>query len=170
MVIRPEVKGWTIQSLMKIGLFQPRIDKMQEIQSETLPNMSFKDRDGKTVDLASLKGKVVFINFWASWCPPCIAEMPSINALHDRFRGNDHIVFLMVDVDGNDEKSDKFMKKHQYDLKVVRAASEIAPVFMQGTIPTTIILDREGKMVFKQEGAADYNSPELVDMVVGLMR
>ncbi|WAC13450.1 TlpA family protein disulfide reductase [Dyadobacter pollutisoli] len=170
MVISPQVKGWTIQSLMKIGLFQPRIDKMQEIQSETLPNMSFKNKDGKTVDLASLKGKVVFINFWATWCAPCIAEMPSINALQDRFGDNDDIVFLMVDVDGNDEKSAKFMKEHQFDLNVFKAASAIAPVFMQGTIPTTVILDRKGKMVFRQEGAADYNSRELVDLLVGLIR
>jgi thiol-disulfide isomerase/thioredoxin len=170
MVISPQVKGWTIQSLMKIGLFQPRIDKMQEIQSETLPNMSFKNKDGKTVDLASLKGKVVFINFWATWCAPCIAEMPSINALQERFGDNDDIVFLMVDVDGNDEKSAKFMKEHQFDLNVFKAASAIAPVFTQGTIPTTVILDREGKMVFRQEGAADYNSRELVDLLVGLIR
>lgn len=170
MVISPEVKGWTIKSLMKIGLFQPNIDKMQEIQNVPLPNLSFKDGDGKLVDLASLKGKVVFINFWATWCPPCIAEMPSINALNDRFRDNDHIVFLMVDVDDDLGKSDQFMKKHQYGLNVVTAASEIAPVFMQGAIPTTVILNREGKMVFKQEGAADYNSSELVDMIVGLIR
>ncbi|MCU7375709.1 TlpA disulfide reductase family protein [Paucibacter sp. O1-1] len=93
-----------------------------------------------------LKGKVVFINFWATWiCAPCVAEMPSINALQDRFGDNDDIVFLMVDVDGNDEKSAKFMKEHQFDLNVFKAASAIAPVFMQGTIPTTVILDRKGK-------------------------
>ena len=165
MMISPEVKGWAIQGLMKIGLFQPRIDKIQEIQQERLPNISFKDRNGKIVDLASLIGKVVFINFWATWCPPCIAEMPSINALYGKFKDNENVVFLMADVDGNDQKSDSFMKKHHYDLEVVSPAGDIPPVFMQGAVPTTVILDKDGKMVYRQEGAADYNSPELVDMI-----
>ncbi|WP_149243443.1 TlpA disulfide reductase family protein [Dyadobacter sp. 32] len=166
MVISPEVKAWTIQTLMKVGLFQPKIDKQPNTASaETLPNVHFREGDGKTVDLASLKGKVVFINFWATWCPPCIAEMPSINALYGKFRDNPKVVFLMVDVDGNDLKSDSFMKKHHYDLQVVSPAGQIPPVFMQGAVPTTVILDKEGKMVYRQEGAADYNSPELVDMI-----
>lgn len=71
----------------------------------------------------------------------------------------------MVDVDGNDLKSDSFMKKHHYDLQVVSPAGQIPPVFMQGAVPTTVILDKEGKMVYREEGAADYNSPELVDMI-----
>jgi len=166
MVISPQVKGWTIQSLMKIGLFQPKINKQpDEAAAEPLPNVYFKDGDGKTVDLASLKGKVIFINFWATWCPPCIAEMPSINDMYNKFKDNEKVVFLMVDVDGNYQKSDSFMKKHQYALAVVSPASEIPPVFMQGAVPTTVILDKEGKMVYRQEGAADYNSKEMVDFI-----
>lgn len=171
MVISPQVKGWTIQSLMKIGLFQPKIDRQpDEVATEPLPNVYFKDGGGKTIDLASLKGKVIFINFWATWCPPCIAEMPSINDLHSKFKDNEKVVFLMVDVDGNYQKSDSFMKKHQYALEVVSPASEIPPVFMQGAIPTTVILDRQGKMVYRQEGAADYNSPEIVDLIAQLAK
>lgn len=166
MVISPEVKAWTIQTLMKVGLFQPKIDKQTgEASAEALPNVFFRKGDGKTVDLTSLKGKVIFINFWATWCPPCIAEMPSINALYGKFRDNENVVFLMVDVDGNYQKSDRFMKKHHYALEVVSSTSEIPPVFMQGAVPTTVILDKEGKMVYRQEGVADYNSPELVDMI-----
>ncbi|OJV13241.1 MAG: thioredoxin [Dyadobacter sp. 50-39] len=166
MVISPEVKAWTIQALMKVGLFQPKIDKQPgEASAEALPNVYFRKGDGKTVDLASLKGKVVFMNFWATWCPPCIAEMPSINALYGKFKDNENVVFLMVDVDGNYQKSNSFMKKHHYDLQVVSPAGEIPPVFMQGAVPTTVILDKEGKMVYRQEGAADYNSSELVDMI-----
>jgi thiol-disulfide isomerase/thioredoxin len=172
MVMSPQVKGWTIQNLMKIGLFQPRIGKIENDDRvpEPLPNILFKDSEGEIVGLQSLKGKVVFINFWATWCPPCIAEMPSISALHDRFGDNKNIVFLMVDVDGNFEKSDNFMKKHQYNLHVMSTASVIPPSFMQGTIPTTIILDKNGDIVFRQEGAADYSNTKLVNMITGLIR
>ncbi len=80
MVMSPQVKGWTIQNLMKIGLFQPRIGKIgnDDRVPEPLPNILFKNNEGGIDGLQSLKGKVVFINFWATWCPPCIAEMPSI--------------------------------------------------------------------------------------------
>ncbi|TDE09189.1 TlpA family protein disulfide reductase [Dyadobacter psychrotolerans] len=171
MVVSPQVKGWTIQSLMKIGLFQPKIDKQpDEAAAEPLPNVYFKNGDGKAVDLASLKGKVIFINFWATWCPPCIAEMPSINDLYTKFKDKENVVFLMVDVDGNYQKSDSFMKKHHYALKVVSPASEIPPVFMQGAVPTTVILDQEGKMVYRQEGAADYSSDEMTEMIAQLAK
>jgi thiol-disulfide isomerase/thioredoxin len=166
MVVSPEVKAWTIQNLMKIGLFQPQIDHQPDAAStKSLPNVYFKDGNGNTIDLASLKGKVVFINFWATWCPPCIAEMPSINDLQSRFKYNNKVVFLMVDVDGNYQKSDSFMKKRGYGLQVVNPASDLPHVFMQGTVPTTVILDKEGKMIYRQEGAADYNSKKMVDLI-----
>jgi thiol-disulfide isomerase/thioredoxin len=164
MVISPEIKGWTIQRLMKIGLFQPRIDH-QPANTTSIPNVYFQDGDGNTIDLASLKGKVVFINFWATWCPPCIAEMPSINDLHNQFKDSEKVVFLMVDVDGNYQKSESFMKKRGLALQVVGPSGAIPPVFMQGTIPTTVILNKEGNMVFHQEGAAEYNSKEMVDFI-----
>ncbi|REA60105.1 TlpA family protein disulfide reductase [Dyadobacter luteus] len=171
MILNPEVKAWTIQTLMKVGLFQPKIGKQpDDVSTDPLPNALFRDGDGKTIDLASLKGKVIFINFWATWCPPCIAEMPSIDALYRKFKDNDNVVFLMVDVDDNYEKSASFMKKHHYALEVMSPANEIPTVFMQGAIPTTVILSKEGKMVYRQEGAADYNSPELVDMISKLSR
>lgn len=172
MIINPEVKGWTIQKLMKIGLFQPRIEvnDYQDTSIEPFSSVLFKDGAGKTFDLASLKGKVVFINFWATWCPPCVAEMPSIHALQKKFANNMDVVFLLVDVDNKYEKSDQFMKKHGYDLKVVNPASDIPPVFFQGSIPTTVILDKKGKMVFRQEGAADYSSAEIIDLISKLSK
>ncbi len=76
----------------------------------------------------------------------------------------------MVDVDGNFEKSDNFMKKHQYNLHVVSTVSVIPPSLMQGAIPTTVILDKNGDIVFRQEGAADYSNTKLVNMITGLIR
>lgn len=110
---------------------------MSRIDEELLPNVFFKDGNGKTVDLASLKGKVVFVNFWATWCPPRIAVMPSINTRNKIFENNEDVVFLMVDADGNYEKSYNFMKMHQYNLKVVSPARRIPSIFMDETVPTT---------------------------------
>ena len=171
MLLSPQVKAWTIQNLMKIGLFQPRIENYDQnvlkdnATAGLLPGVRFVDENGQTTDLANLKGKVVFINFWATWCPPCIAEMPSINELHKKFRGNEHVIFLMVDVDKDYNKSDKFMKKRGYEMKVFNPASQIPPAFMQGTIPTTVILDKNGNISYRQEGAADYSGKEIFELI-----
>ncbi|UMQ40849.1 MULTISPECIES: TlpA family protein disulfide reductase [Bacteroidota] len=128
----------------------------------TTAGITFKDEAGKTVALSSLKGKVVFINFWATWCPPCIHEMPSINELKKSYKGNDDIVFLMVDVDNDIQKSTAFMKEKKYDLPVYVPASEIPSDYLGGSIPTTVILDKSGDMIARMEGGRDYNSPDII--------
>ncbi|MGH2643105.1 MAG: TlpA family protein disulfide reductase, partial [Chitinophagaceae bacterium] len=87
---------------MKVGLFRPKIELNDPSASNLPVNLSdiyFKDGNGHTFSLSSLKGKVVFINFWATWCPPCRAELPSIKKLYEKFKDNNKIMFLMVDVD-----------------------------------------------------------------------
>ena len=123
--------------------------------------ISFKDEQGNTVELSSLAGKVVFINFWATWCPPCIHEMPSINDLRKSFKDNDQIVFLMVDVDGEIEQSSAFMKDNKYDLPVFIPNSNIPSDYLAGAIPTTVILDKKGQMADRMEGGRDYSTLKL---------
>ena len=127
----------------------------------TAPSVVFKDGSGRTIDISKQKGKVLFINFWATWCPPCIQEMPSINTLKKQLNEKD-ILFLMVDVDDNYKKSSKFMEKNKYDLPVYTAVSSVPQQFLSGSIPTTVIIDKEGKVVGRHEGGADYMNPEIV--------
>ncbi|MGK9118276.1 TlpA family protein disulfide reductase [Olivibacter jilunii] len=131
-----------------------------EAPAET-SDISFKGEDGKTVTLRSLKGKVVFINFWATWCPPCIHEMPSINELRKTFKDNTEIEFLMVDVDNKIDESSAFMKDNGYDLPVYTPASNIPSDYLAGAIPTTVILDKKGEMAGRMEGGRDYTDPEI---------
>lgn len=131
-----------------------------EAPVSTTSGISFKDESGKTVALNSLKGKVVFINFWATWCPPCIHEMPSINKLKQTYKDKD-IVFLMVDVDNNMERSAAFMKDNKYDLPVYVPVDNIPPDYLGSAIPTTVILDKSGDMIARMEGGRDYTSPEI---------
>lgn len=125
-------------------------------------DITFQDENGNMVSLSSLKGKVVFINFWATWCPPCIQEMPTINELKKSYKDNDDIVFLMVDVDHNIEKSTAFMNNKNYDLTVYVPASQIPSDYLNGAIPTTVVLDRNGNMAARMEGGRDYGSPEII--------
>lgn len=136
----------------------PRIEKDNN-------NLAFKDKNGKTITLNSLKGKVVFINFWATWCPPCIHEMPSINELKKTFQDNDKIEFLLVDVDNKIEKSNAFMEKKNYDLPVYVPTSAIPSEYLGNSIPTTVILDKNGKIVTRIEGGRDYSSPDIIKLL-----
>ncbi|WP_118196454.1 TlpA family protein disulfide reductase [Albibacterium indicum] len=167
MLLSPDFKGLMTQNLMKIGLFQPEVPKgpTDELAAGISANSKseeilFKNPDGEIIELSDQKGKVVFINFWATWCPPCIAEMPSINKLYSEFRDNEKVMFLMVDVDNNRTSSQKFMDKKKFELPVYTPASSIPSSYMSGAIPTTLVLNKYGKVVFKHEGMGDFSNEE----------
>ena len=157
----PSMDGNSLEKIkntdMDINGEKPSVSNVQQT-----PDLKFKDEDGRTISLSSLNGKVVFINFWATWCPPCIHEMPSINELKQSFKNNENIVFLMVDVDNKMEKSLAFMEKNRYDLPVYVPTSNIPPNYLGGAIPTTVILDKSGDMIARIEGGRDYTSPEII--------
>lgn len=165
MLLSPDFKGLVSGNLMKIGLFQPKVpqgpvSEMAEVidaNSET-ETVRFRNPEGKIIDLSAQKGKVLFINFWATWCPPCIAEMPYINQLYEEFNDQEKLMFLMVDVDNNRDKSQKFMNKKGYDLPVYTPASAIPSSYMNGSIPTTLVLNKRGEVVLKHEGMGDFSN------------
>ena len=104
LIFNPGAKALVIKGLMQVGFFRPDIDNAKE-NHETAADATFTNLSGTDINLSSLKGKVVFLNFWAAWCPPCIAEMPGINELHKEFIDRADVVFVMVDADGDLHKS-----------------------------------------------------------------
>ena len=176
MVVSPTVKGVVIQGLMKVGFFQPDVSTENEklpiskISKGEKTGVLFKDETGNVIDLSDLKGKVVFINFWATWCPPCIAEMPSINKLQEKFKDNEDFIVLMVDADNQLDKSIKFMSKRNYNLKVFTPASQIPTELLGNALPSTVILNKKGKTVFKHEGGADYTNQEFIKFLETLLK
>ncbi|HEY4650434.1 MAG TPA: TlpA disulfide reductase family protein [Pontibacter sp.] len=126
--------------------------------------------DGTQVNFESLKGKVVFLNIWATWCPPCIAEMPNIQKLYEKI-GSDKIAFVMLSVDeGGMEKVKKFIGKKGYTFPVYMPASQFPEEFYSTAIPTTFIIDPQGQIVAKQEGMADYDTKEVREYLQGLAK
>ena len=176
MLFVPSFKGVVMQGLMKIGLFQPDVPegKTEVLESSFAANsiendILFRNMNGEVIELADQKGKVVFINFWATWCPPCIAEMPSIQSLYNEFKDNDKVMFLMVDVDNKPEKSQKFMDKRKFDMPVYTPASVIPTSYMDRSIPTSLVLNKYGKVVFKHEGLGDYSNKEFTAFISQLI-
>ncbi len=161
----PSAKALLMQGLMQLGLFKPTIETEKQVLSADLSAIKFKDAKGNVVSLADLKGKVVFINFWATWCPPCLAEMPSVNKLHQQFGNDKEVFFLMVDADSNFEKAQAYMDKKKYKMPVYIAASAIPDVLFKGSLPTTVVLDKEGRLSYSEAGAANYGSPKFIDFI-----
>ena len=126
------------------------------------------DLQGNTVRFESLRGKVVFMNVWATWCPPCIAEMPSIQKLYNSV-DTSKIAFVMLSVDeGGQQKVKKFIDRKGYTFPVYMPLSGIPAAFQSSAIPTTFILSPEGTLVARQEGMANYNTDTMREFLGSL--
>lgn len=163
LIFSPGAKAFLIKGLMQVGFFRPGIDNKNEKQ-EVAADAVFTSASGAAISLSSLKEKVVFLNFWATWCPPCIAEMPGINELHKSFSNREDIVFIMVDADGDFNTSQAFMNTHNYDLPLYAGSGTSSGLFT-GTLPSTIVINKKGNIVFRETGAANYNTEKFIDFI-----
>lgn len=110
------------------------------------------------VNFDKFKGKVIVVNYWATWCPPCIAEMPSLQALYNDYKSD--VVFLFIANDDK-EKVKLFMEKNKYTFPVYFMTSENPPELDSNSLPTTYIIGKNGKIVVEKIGAADWNSKKV---------
>lgn len=171
LIFNPAAKGWLLQQLMAVGLFKAEIKKEAPAtrQPPEAIAFSYRDEKGGVLSTADLKGKVVFINFWATWCPPCIAEMPSLHDLYNQFRDDERIVFLFINEDEDRGKAVAFLAKKGYAMPMVTRAGNVPSEIYSGTLPTTVVLNKEGNIVFKEEGLAKYNSSEFIHQLKALL-
>ncbi|MEJ5053533.1 TlpA family protein disulfide reductase [Sphingobacterium sp. MYb382] len=178
LLLVPTSRVWIQQGLMKVGLFKPKLEQPAEVPAAAAETTTedkapvtavFSDDEGKPVDILDLKGKVVFLNFWATWCPPCKAEMPSIQNLVKKFKGNDKVVFMLVEIEHEKEKAHTFLKENKLNLPIYYPESEIPSEWLGQSIPTTIILDKDGRIAARHEGMADYDRKEVFEFITDLI-
>jgi peroxiredoxin len=131
------------------------------------PDFTVKDAD-RQVTLSQLRGQVVVLNFWATWCPPCVEETPSLVEMQQRLKDKG-VTVLAVSVDADDGAYRRFLKDHGVNLLTVRDADQKSNN-LYGTIrfPETYIIDRQGVVRRKFIGAVDWNSPEITDYLAKL--
>ncbi|MFC2125339.1 TlpA family protein disulfide reductase [Bacteroidota bacterium] len=148
----------TLQGLiLKTGIIKP--DTEVNIEDTEIADYGFRvvDADGSIIDVSEWKGRVIFLNIWATWCPPCIAEMPGINKLYNDIHKED-IIFLMLSVDEDFQKAIDFVKRKEFDFPVYGLYSSVPAVYSGKVIPTTYVISPEGRIMIRKEGMADYDS------------
>ncbi|MCF6171534.1 MAG: TlpA family protein disulfide reductase [Bacteroidales bacterium] len=124
------------------------------------------DRQGNKTSFGELNDKPVFLNIWATWCPPCIAELPGIHKLYGDY--GDKVNFVLVSNE-DPEKVHSFAQEHHYDGLPFYYSASVPRNFSSNSIPTTFILDRNGRILVNKKGAARWNSDttrELLDKLL----
>jgi peroxiredoxin len=130
----------------------------------TAPDFIVQDSDRK-IELRDFRGQIVVLNFWATWCPPCVEEMPSLTQLQQRFKDKD-VTVVGVSVDVDSDSYHRFLKDHKIDFLTVRDPDQKANN-LYGTFkfPETYIIDRKGIVRRKFIGPVDWSQPEVVDFL-----
>lgn len=126
-----------------------------------VPAFTVRDIDGKTISLADLRGKVVLVNFWATWCPPCRAEIPDLVKLQEKYR--DKLVILGISEDEVEPAQVKaFAAEQKMNYPIVMATTELRQIFKGvSALPTTFVLDPDGKIQMRHVGMLDPERTEV---------
>jgi thiol-disulfide isomerase/thioredoxin len=165
------VKSWVMMGFLAIGFYNPHIPQIKPGEKlQSAPALVVQTVDGRVFDLQQQKGKVVFINFWATWCPPCLAELPSINDLYLKVKDNPNIVFLSIDADNNLPKSSLFLKNKGYLFPVYSGNLTLPSTFYSGNIPTTLVIDKKGDVVYNHVDKANYADEKFEQYLASLSK
>lgn len=168
--LHTEVIGFAQRGLLATGLMNPDVESIAElrhneneiatVESITRADFSLKliDSEGNLTSLEALKGRVVFMNFWATWCPPCIAEMPSIKKLHEEM--GDEVAFVMLSLDQDFELAKAFNKRKCYNLPIYSPGGNLPSMYQSSAIPTTYVIDAKGNLALTHKGMADYSAAD----------
>ncbi len=142
---------------------------VEKLSGQAAPDFTLKDLEGNTVSLSSFKGKVVFLNFWATWCPPCKDELPSIEKLHNLMKQKG-LVVLAVSMDKSPGRVKEFLKQHPVSFRVLMddnaSASRAYKVF---SLPMTFIIDKRGVLIEKHFGEKDWSKPDALQSIEALL-
>ena len=169
------VTGWHTQvigtmqrGLLATGLIKPGIPSLTEEFPPASMDFYFADENGRVVSLAEFEGNVVFLNVWATWCPPCIAEMPSIQTLYNEMKSVDNISFVLVTMDEEFEKAGQFMERRGYSMPIYHYRTRSRQTYDSTVIPTTYVITKDGRLALEKRGLARYDTPEFKDFLLEL--
>jgi peroxiredoxin len=150
-------------SFRTLSLFKPG-------RPQSAPDFTLASPDGKTVQLAAYRGRVVFLNFWATWCPPCLEEMPAMERLYQRFRDRG-LVVLAVSFDHDVARIKPFVERHRFTFQVAQDPKmSLASQYRLTALPVTLLIDKRGEVVALATGPRDWDTTPAYALVESLLR
>lgn len=153
-------------SFVTTRIFNMEIDKDKRVVLSTY-NWKLLDVKGNEIDFNSFRDQVIVINFWATWCPPCVAEMPAFEKLYQDYKEN--VVFLFVAND-DPKRVEKFISKKGYSHPVYYQLTKAPKDLSSNSLPTTYIINKQGEIVVNKVGAADWNSSKVRALLDNLIK
>lgn len=130
-----------------------------------ITDIKLKELNDQPIDITQYEGKTVFINFWATWCKPCIQEMPTIASAQEKFK-NENVVFLLASNEEPDQ-IESFIKNHTYNFQYI-CVENMEALNIQA-LPTTFIFDSEGRLKFSENGFRVWDDPENIELITKII-
>ncbi len=155
-----EVIGQLQRIVVATGIMQPDVLSEDE-QLMADYNFTLVDQSGQLVKFDEFKGQTVFMNVWATWCPPCVAEMPDIHDLYEKMENQESVDFVLISLDDDFDKARQFVERKNYRFPIYTLASRLPTVFQNKVVPSTYIISKDGKIVVKRSGMAKYDTEEI---------
>jgi len=147
--------------------------KMSPVKSTPVaPNFTLPDIDGKLHSINDHRGKVIMLNFWASWCPPCVREMPSMERLYTKYKDKD---FVVVAVNQWEDEDIVFEFTGRLDLEptfpiLLDRESRVSEQYSVKGLPTTYLINKEGKVQYRAMGGREFDHPEIEKLIEDMLK
>ena len=151
------VQGWLQQGLLATGIFQADLRYTEDHETPASYDLSLVSLGGRPAHFEEFRGKTIFMNLWATWCPPCLAEMPYIQSLYDDLESED-VVFVMLSTDEDVDVVRQFIAAKGYTFPVYRVVGRMPDAYRSLTLPTTYVISPQGKLATVHVGMANYNT------------
>ncbi len=157
------VSVFTQRAAMEAGFFKATPLEADKPAPDFDYNFSIKDLNGNKISFEQFKGKVVFLNMWATWCGPCRAEMPGIQSLYEKVK-SDSVQFIMLswDKDSDKPKIERYIEKNNFTFPVYQPSGYLPDHLQVPNIPTTFIISKAGKLIQKEVGTRNYDTKRMI--------
>lgn len=130
-------------------------------------NWDLSELNGEAVNFSSSQGKVVLLNFWATWCPPCVAELPSMQALYKKHKNKVDFYFITNE---DPTRIVQFLDKHGYEIPIYFELGATPEILNSGSLPTTFLISGDGEIMIRKTGAANWDSEKINKLIKELTK
>ncbi|MEX0720521.1 MAG: TlpA disulfide reductase family protein [Balneolaceae bacterium] len=166
--LHTEVIGRLQSVLLFSGILQPDTELAEGLKKDAYFDMPMVSLGGEYSSLEEFQGKTIFLNFWATWCPPCIAEMPNIQDLYDDISSEQNIQFVMLSLDEDPQNVQDFIHRKGFTFPVFILNGRKPGVYNSSVVPTTYVISPEGEIVMEHAGMAKYNTESFKAFLLGV--